>query len=189
MNRPLLPPQRDLPELETERLRLRPIRQADAGDVFDYTADPAVLQYTTGVPPGSLADTEAWLRAVLADPETHMWAICLRSSPAVVGVIEFGVPAAAVGSVHYALARPLWGRGLMPEAVQAVCAWAFDSLPSVVEIRTAVLEANAASARVLEKCGFERVGVVEDVWTKEQHPVQLLEYRLKRETATAWRRS
>ena len=186
LTNPLLPPQGDLPVLETARLRMWPIERTDAKDVFGYTADPAVLRYTTGSTPASVADIQAWLTRVLADPETHMWAICLRGTPTVVGAIEFGVPSPGVGSVHYALAHWLWGRGLMTEAVKAVCGWALDSVPEMSEIRTTVVVDNPASGRVLEKCGFERGDIIKEVWEKEKSPVTLVEYYLSREKATTW---
>jgi RimJ/RimL family protein N-acetyltransferase len=95
-----------------------------------------------------------------------MWAIRLHGDRTVVGAIEFGVPSLGVGSVHYALGRAHWGRGLMPEAVEAVCRWAFDTVPTLLEVGTTVAEANVASARVLEKCGLRRFGVVDECWAK-----------------------
>ena len=69
------------------------------------------------------------------------------------------------------------------EAVAAVCGWAFDTLPSLQEITTSAASANVASARVLEKCGFERIGSAVERWDKEADPVVLQLYRRDRGVA------
>jgi RimJ/RimL family protein N-acetyltransferase len=150
---------------------------ADAADIFAYSADPAVLRYTTGTTPSQPAETQAWLAAALADSATHMWAILLRDSTRVIGAIEFGVPIPGSGSIHYALGRPHWGAGLMTEAVDAVCRWALDALPSMQDITTGVVAENVGSARVLEKCGFERIGSIVEQWDRHGGPVTLHMYR------------
>src|SRR4051812_42105800 len=115
-----LPPQAELPVIRTARLVLRPLILADAADVFAYAADPAVLRYTTGITPTLVQETESWLRGVLDDPETHMWAVRRIDDERVIGALEFGWSSASTGSVHYALGRDYWGRGLMTEAIEAV---------------------------------------------------------------------
>ncbi len=160
---------------------LRPIELSDAADVFAYAADPDVLRYTTAVPPSRVEETESWLRSVLVDSQTLMWAIRLRTSPTVIGAIELGMLSAAKASVHYALARNHWGRGLATEVVMEVSNWAFEALPDLQQIATSVAEANRSSVRVLDKCGYERFAVAQENWSKEPHPVPCLHFRLTRE--------
>jgi [ribosomal protein S5]-alanine N-acetyltransferase len=169
--------QRTLPAIHTPRLILSAMRLDDAADVFAYAADPEVLRFTTGTTPTRPEETHDWLAQALADPETRMWAIRLREVPTVIGAIEFGVPEPCVGSVHYALARAHWGKGLMTEAVDAVCRWAAGAMPELRAIVTSVAAANPRSARVLEKCGFRRVGTATERWDNEPEPVELHIYR------------
>lgn len=110
-----------------------------------------------------------------------MWALRLNDHELVIGAVELGVPSPGVGSIHYAMCRDYWGRGLMTEAVDTVCQWAFGTLTDMHEISTSVVEANVASARVLEKCGFRRVGTSEECWEKEPEPVRLVHYRRDRD--------
>lgn len=176
-----LPPQR---ALRTGRLFLRPLELIDAADVFGYVRDPDVLRYTTGRTPARLAETEAYLREALSASDTHHWGICLREARPVVGVVEFSLEAPGRGSIHYTLAAHLWGKGLMTEAVRAVCGWAFDALPDLRAIETSVATANVGSARVLEKVGFRRVRRAEERWDKEPSPVQLEWYAVDRDAWT-----
>jgi RimJ/RimL family protein N-acetyltransferase len=153
------------------------MRVADAPDVFAYARDPDVLRFTTGTPPHHVDETRRYLEDSLTLPGDRMWAIQLIGKPTVIGAIEFGLQSSESGSIHYALAKPHWGRGLMTEAVDAVCRWAFDILAPLVEIRTSVVDANIASVRVLEKCGFVRTEVVRENWAKQVEPVTLIVFR------------
>ncbi len=169
----LLPPQARLPALATRRLSLRAMTKADASDVFEYAKDPEVLRYTTGTTPRRPEDTHEFLRDAVAATDRRMWTLRMRDSHVVVGAVEFGLSSPEVGSVHYVLGRPYWGQGLMTEAVEAICTWAFEALPALLEIRTAAVEDNVGSIRVLEKCGFARVGTTVEHWEKQSEPVRL----------------
>jgi ribosomal-protein-alanine N-acetyltransferase len=62
-------------------------------------------------------------------------------------------------NLGYLLARAYWGRGLMAEAVLAVTQWAFGD-PAVFRVWAVCDVENRASARLLEKTGFMREGVL-----------------------------
>jgi len=172
-----LPPH---PVLRTARLWLRPIELGDAADVFAYVSDPEVLRYTSGRTPAHIAETEAFLAGVIEEPETLCWGIRLAADDPVVGAIEFNLVAPTAGSIHYALAASMWGKGMMTEAVQAVCTWVFRTLPQLTTIGTTVVVENIGSRRVLEKCRFYHTGEVTDRWEKELETVRLWVYRLDR---------
>ncbi len=55
------------------------------------------------------------------------------------------------------LAEEVWGRGLMSEALLAVCSLAFDRL-HVEKLVSGVFSDNPGSLRVHEKCGFRITG-------------------------------
>ena len=59
----------------------------------------------------------------------------------------------------YWLSPDRWGRGIMTEAVRALCREGFDAC-GVGRIYAEPLADNAASRRVLEKCGFALEGVL-----------------------------
>lgn len=169
----VLPPQEELPSLATPRLALRAMALSDAPEVFAYARDPEVLRYTTGTTPRHVEETRDFLKGAVAASDGRMWAIRLRDQPVVIGAVEFSLVSSETGSVHYVLGKPYWGQGLMAEAVDAVCNWAFRTLPSLLEIRTTAVEENVGSARVLEKCGFARVGTTVEQWEKQPEPVRL----------------
>ena len=60
--------------------------------------------------------------------------------------------------IGYWLAEPFWGRGIMAEALEKMCQYAFQTF-AIQWVYACVFEYNTSSMRVLEKVGFERVTV------------------------------
>ncbi len=61
--------------------------------------------------------------------------------------------------IGYVLARPYWGRGLMPEAAGEIVRLLLSD-PSMYRVEAFCDVENAASARTLEKVGMLREGVM-----------------------------
>ena len=83
------------------------------------------------------------------------------------------------------LAEPQWNRGLMSEAVRAVLAWALEQWPDVQRIVSRAVAENAASLRVMARCGLEFQRVCEANWPKLETPVRQHEYAASREVLGA----
>ena len=60
--------------------------------------------------------------------------------------------------IGYCLDEPAWGHGYATEAVRAMLQWAFGEL-DLNRVEAKLDTRNSASARVLEKLGFEREGL------------------------------
>lgn len=142
------------PIIETERLILRPWREEDAADLYRSAGDPEVGPAAGWAPHTSVEDSLRVLRTILMKPDT--WALTLRGSDAPIGSIGiFPSPCSQANGqpeIGYWLARPLWGKGYMPEAVRVLIESCFDRGAEAVWCAHA--ELNAKSRRVIEKCGF-----------------------------------
>jgi [ribosomal protein S5]-alanine N-acetyltransferase len=109
-----------------------------------------------------------WLARVRAATELDPWlfgyAVIERGSGAVVGSAGFtGAPGAdGVVEIAYGIDGEYQRRGYATEAAGALVGYAFGS-DRVRVVRAHTLPASNASTRVLEKCGFERVGEVVDL--------------------------
>ena len=68
--------------------------------------------------------------------------------------------------IGYWLAKPFWGRGIMTAVVRTLCDYAFAEF-GLVKISAHVFANNPASARVLEKCGFVREGLLRRHYHKD----------------------
>ena len=60
------------------------------------------------------------------------------------------------GDFGYWIARPYWGQGLVPEAVEELLRWQFQEM-GVQRVWCAHSPENEKSRRVQEKCGFRHV--------------------------------
>lgn len=156
----------DLPALETARLALRKLRLDDAADLFAYARDPEVARYTSWPAHRTVADAEAFLERVVpryGTPAGLSWGIVRRGEDRLIGTIGLGdwQPQHARAEVMFALARPHWGRGYMPEAARAVLVYGFMAL-GLNRVLGMCVVANAASARVMEKVGLRYEGTLRE---------------------------
>lgn len=149
-------------DLQTSHLRLRPFIMEDAGEVFRYASDAEFSKYLDYDAPNSEDDAIGFLRRVLAgEMGTNLWAITLTTQPEVIGAIQFDIESPEIASLHYEIARWLWGQGLASEAVAAVLDWAKIAHPEIVRIHADTHIENVASRRVLEKFGFKLIDIKE----------------------------
>ena len=143
-----------MPIIQTERLILRPWWEEDAEELYHWASDPEVGPAAGWAPHESVADSLDVLRRILMKPDT--WAVTLRPGDAPVGSVGiFPSPCAEAHGqpeIGYWLARPLWGRGYIPEAVRALIRLCFDRGAEAVWCAHA--DFNDKSRRVIEKCGF-----------------------------------
>lgn len=148
--------------IATERLLLRKPRLSDAEAILEeYARDPLATRYLLFRPHESLEETSAFLQARLAKwgaGEELVWAITVKPEDRVVGMIacRFNGHRADIG---YVLAQRLWGRGYMAEAVRSVVNWALGQ-EGIYRVWAVCDTGNAASARVMEKAGMTREGIL-----------------------------
>jgi RimJ/RimL family protein N-acetyltransferase len=122
--------------------------------------DQAIVRNLAVVPwPYTLRDAEAFL-AGPRDPILPSLLVFERTAgaPRLVGSCGLGRRPSGAVELGYWIARSDWGRGLASEACAAVIAIARTlGLPS---IEGSHFVDNPASGRVLEKLGFEPVGII-----------------------------
>lgn len=153
----------DIPALlETPRLRLRPPSLDDAGPIFsEYAGDPVATRYLRWRPHASVGTTEAFLRERIAartDGTSHMWLVTSRAGGQVLGMVGLH-PSVHGPELGYVMGTRHWGQGYATEAAGAVVDRVL-SLPSLFRVWAVCDVGNLASARVLEKVGMEREGVL-----------------------------
>jgi RimJ/RimL family protein N-acetyltransferase len=148
--------------LTTARLRLRPVAMADAPAILDaYARDAEVTRYLTWRPHRTLGDTEAYLAACLemAPASARVYAVTGRDDGALLGCLHLRRPVLHRVECGYVLARSSWGTGLMTEVLRAAVAWALAE-PGVFRVGAVCDVDNPASARVMEKAGLVREGLL-----------------------------
>ncbi len=149
-------------ELETARLKLRRLIVEDAEAIFRrYATDFETIKYLTFKPHQDVAQARHFIKESLGKWESKTeftFGIIYKEEQQLIGCItirsEFGKV-----DFGYVLSRDYWGRGLMTEAVQKCCDWALAQ-PSIFRVWAVCDIENRASARVMEKVGMQREGIL-----------------------------
>ena len=127
-----------------------------------------VLAWVESLPAADRAEVSPdWIARVRSAAAGDVWALSFsiveRASRSAVGGCAFKGPpdASGVVEVAYGIDAPHRGRGFATEATGALVAFALAS-GLVQLVRAHTKPDNAASARVLAKCGFRQIGEVID---------------------------
>ena len=146
--------------IETDRLILRPWRESDLADFYEYASVDGVGQMAGWLPHESMDISRMILRSFIEHKKT--FALELKESGKVIGSLgledrdeNVNVPDESKGrEIGYVLSKDYWGRGLMPEAVNAVINYCFHKL-NFDWLTCGHFLWNDQSRRVVEKCGFQ----------------------------------
>jgi RimJ/RimL family protein N-acetyltransferase len=158
--------------LTTPRLKLRPLRDSDVDDLWPYVSDPQFPKMMSWAAHTDKEQTRAFIKAVndgFVAGTNCVWAIeYVGKVWGTIGLddITWEMRAWRVdrAEMGYWLAPPMWKQGLMTEAALAVMRFAFEVL-GLHKLTIGCFAENAASRRVIEKCGFRYIGRYEDdVW-------------------------
>ncbi len=158
-------------ELRTKNLTLRPNTLEDIRTLLEGMDADQRAQVSP--------DWLARVHAATADAWTLGYTLVHRATEAVVGSCGFKGPPTSDGIVEiaYGVAADHQGRGYATEAAEALAAYAFSS-GEVRVVRAHTFSDASASTRVLEKCGFRRIGEVLDPedglvvrWEKQGRPL------------------
>jgi ribosomal-protein-alanine N-acetyltransferase len=154
------------PTLETPRLILRPLDASDVDAVFAYASNPNMTRFTLWDAHRDRGDSMAFIdyaRSRYAEQIPEPMGIVLRDRQdlGVIGSLGCFWAARAHNTMElgYAIGEPFWGRGLIPEAVRPLIAYAFTHYP-VERMQARCFADNRASARVLEKLGWAYEGTL-----------------------------
>ncbi len=143
----------------TPRLLLRPGWAEDAEALALAIADERIVRNLATAPwPYTLRDAEAYL-ASPKDPVLPSLLVFERtdSAPRLVGACGLGRKPSGLIEMGYWVARAHWGRGIATEAGTALIEIARTL--GLAQLEAAHFTDNPASGRVLEKLGFEPVGI------------------------------
>jgi len=163
--------------LETERLLLRPFRQADFEDYAVMCADREVMRYLspTGDP---LSREDAWRQMAMFAGHWQLrgfglWAAEERQTGRFVGRIGLHYPEGWPDrELGWALCRQFWGQGLASEGARAAAGHAFRTL-GWTHVISLIRPGNTRSIRVAERLGARPAEV--SIFREVEHLVYRLD--------------
>ena len=146
-----------MPVLETDRLLLRPLEEADLDDFAEMMADAEVVEYLTGV---TISRDDAWrtMAMLLGHEQLRGWsnnAVIEKATGRFLGRCGLWRPEGWPGlEVGWTFARRSWGHGFATEAAIAWRDWAFASLGEEAdELISVIHRDNRRSQSVAERIG------------------------------------
>ena len=153
---------KNLPVLELSRLVLRPVRENDLQDIWEYVNDPKISRYTAWSCHQEIETTKSYLNKVLknySDGNTENWGLELKSTGKFIGMAGFAEISDEHnrGEIGYVLSRNYWNQGLISEAIHQIVREGFCVL-NLEKILGRCISENFSSKRVLEKSGFLKEG-------------------------------
>jgi RimJ/RimL family protein N-acetyltransferase len=170
----------------TPRLLLRPGFPEDAPALAAAIADQAIARNLANVPwPYRMRDAEAFL-ASPRDPILPSLLVFERTqgAPRLIGACGLGRRPSGAVEMGYWISRPYWSRGFATEACTALIDIARTL--GLASLEGSHFLDNPASARVLEKLGFEPRGLVAPRMScarGEEVPARLMQLDLSVEVA------
>ena len=150
--------------LETPRLILRQFTEDDVDNLFDLNNDPEVMRYLTGgrpTPREVIRDEIIPFHLAVYDRLDRLgtWAAESAATGEFLGWFHFRPdPDGDTTNVDlgYRLRRSAWNKGYATEGSRALISMGFTDL-GVERVYGHTMTVNAASRRVLEKCGLTLV--------------------------------
>ena len=147
----------------TERLILRPWRDADAEECFRYARDPLVGLPCGWMPHKDVDESREVIRGVLSAPGTY--AIVLKETGLPVGCVSLITrkgQSSDEAEPGFWLGVPRWGQGIVPEASERLIRHGFEDL-GLERVICGYFDGNEKSRRVSEKLGFTYFKTLKDV--------------------------
>jgi ribosomal-protein-alanine N-acetyltransferase len=153
------------PDFDLGGVKLRQIQDKDAAHYQQYMTSKEVTEFLTSdnIPTThdhALADVRYW-GGLFPSKRSFYWGIAVVGSDELIGTVGFNLwnRGHNRAEVSYDLAPAFWGHGVMFQSMQKILSFA-DAVLKVVRIQATVVTDNQRSIKLLERCGFEREGIL-----------------------------
>ena len=148
------------PNLESERLVFRRLKDSDAPEVFKIRSNPERMKF---IPRPILQNEEEALAMIQMmntkiDENTDInWGVCLKNSDKIISFMGFYrvQPESYRTEIGYMILPEYDGKGYVSEAVTTMLNYAFNTV-GFHSVEAVIDPNNFGSARVLEKNGFRK---------------------------------
>lgn len=154
--------------LHTSRLRLRPLRRTDAPALFGIFSDSRVTRYLSRPPWSTIEQAlERVAEDEVALPAKRYIRLGIERADSEELIGECSLFNLAEESkraeIGYVLANHAWRRGYMGEALASLLELGFEEL-GLNRVEADIDPDNLASARTLERLGFQQEGRLRERW-------------------------
>lgn len=163
---------KDFTGIETDRLLLRKVNEADANDILILASNHQVTKHTAALELIKTKEDALQLIHIMQKRyEENLparWAIVYKPENKVIGICGFVgySPSFCRAEIGYALSYDYWGKGIATEATKAVIELGFTQM-KLNRIEATVDPDNIGSIHVIEKIGMKYEGMLrQHIWSK-----------------------
>ena len=169
--------------MEFEQWQIRSLQPGDAPALAKYGNNRAIWRnlWDRHPYPYSIEDAEKWIQFAMGrEPETIFAVASREEAIGCIGMLPQEDVARISAEVGYWLGEPFWNRGIATGALRMLTEYAFGEL-ELVRLYATVMEWNPASARVLEKAGYQYEGRLRRSVAKDGQIIDQWLYAMLRE--------
>ncbi len=159
------------PTIETDRLRLLPLRVDDAVEMAGALSDGSLYRFIGGEPPTPAELRRIYARWIAGPPRDgdawHNWAVRLVADGTLIGHVQVTVVGGEGADIAWILGSPWHGSGYATEAAIAMIRWLESE--GILIVTAHVNPQHDASARVAERAGLSPTDELEGgevVWRR-----------------------
>ena len=153
------------PVIELGDIVLRELTDEDAKDYFNYMSRPEMKSFLTeancpATMEQALEEVRYWGN-LFRNKRSFYWGIALKNTNQLIGTAGFNIisPQNLRAEISYDLDYNFWGKGVMLKSIKAIVRFA-DVALGLVRVQATVIIDNERSIKVLERCGFNREGLL-----------------------------
>jgi len=149
-------------ELDCAVCRLRAFHRDDAPLLARHANNPKIAIYLRDRFPHPYSTADALRFFDYAADTREECVACIEvhgEAAGVIGILFRSDIERCSAELGYWLGEDFWGRGIITAAIGCFSDWAMPRF-ALTRVYAEVMAENPASGRVLEKCGFERVGLL-----------------------------
>lgn len=172
--------------LQTERMVIRDYEKEDLNSHHKLMSDREEMRYLPDIMTHSLEESKKDLDEAIADqenPERKFYFLRMeeRETGKLIGEIGYTVlevtPVGKIVHLGYYSHKKYWGQGYMTEALRRVLQFAFEE-NHVYRVTTGCNPENAASEKVMKKCGMIKEAYMKEKCWFEGKMCDRVEYRM-----------
>ncbi len=160
--------------IKSKNFILRPYRKGDEKSLSQNISHRHIYRYTLNIPfPYTVSNAKRWIdynKKISKSKNIKEINFAIDKNGKVIGGVGFREMEKEQGEIGYWLGNRYWNRGIMTEAIKLFTDFGFQKL-KLTKIYAPVFSMNKASARVLQKNGYNLEKSLQNHGLKDGKPI------------------
>jgi [ribosomal protein S5]-alanine N-acetyltransferase len=165
--------------LKSKEFILRPCSSKDEQSILKHANDKHIYKYTLKIPhPYKLKHARQWIKhckKLEKQKKKAEFIFAIDVDGSAVGIMSLTNLESHKAEIGYWIGKEYWGRGIVTKAVRLITKFGFNEL-KLKRIYANIFSNNKASARVLQKNGYKREGIMKKFHLKDGKLIDAILY-------------